>query len=214
MAAIEANDLSKRLGDRWALARVSLFVPSGSVAAVVGPNGSGKTTLVRCLATLIEPDFGSASIGGHDGVRDRERARLQLGVVLDSSGGYADLSARENLDLLSRLGVSGAGQTALACLERAGLAGAAANRPLRECSAGMRRRFQIARVLMLSRGAVLLDEPEAHLDASGIELVRRLLAEWKSEGVAVLLSTHALDLVSDLVDSTLRLTEGRVSASS
>jgi ABC-type multidrug transport system ATPase subunit len=85
--------------------------------------------------------------------------------------------------------------------------------PLRSCSAGMKRRFQFARLFMLNRPVALLDEPEAHLDAAGLALVKDSLWKLKERGATILLATHAVDAFADLASARFRLVSGRLTPS-
>lgn len=209
--SVLVTKVSKRLGNAWVLARVSFDIPPGSVALLVGPNGSGKTTLLRCLATVLSPDQGEVTLGGINVSDDRDKARGKIGVILNQGGSYADLSVRENLELLSALGLFASADIATA-LGRVGLEGRSHLR-LRACSSGMKRRFELARSLLLDREIALLDEPEAHLDADGLSLLRDILAEWKKRGRTIVVASHAVDAFRELADTEIRLTAGRVEGS-
>lgn len=138
-----------------------------------------------------------------------------MSVVLDETGAYADLSALENLEIARNIAAETEPVNAIdppeACLERAGLPmSLAGTLPLRACSAGMKRRFQFARLFMLNRPVALLDEPEAHLDAAGLALVKDTLWKLKERGATILLATHAVDAFSDLATARFRLVAGRL----
>ena len=205
---VVVKDLSKRYGPNWALARATFGVDRGELALLTGANGSGKTTLIRCLSTGLIPDFGRASIGGSDLVGDREQVRRRVAGLSVPAGVYGGLSARENLALVdSVLGLSKASSID-AALDRVGLT-AKKDAPLDSYSAGMKQRFALARLLLLERDLILLDEPETHLDGLGLKLLQELIAEWKARGAAILCATHSPDRFEGVTSLVVRLVEGR-----
>ena len=218
MIGIETRSLSRRLGSEWVLARVSFALERGKIGLVTGPNGSGKTTLLRCLSTLSDFDHGDVVVDGFDARKERAAARARMSVVLDEIGAYGDLSAFENLDIARNIALETNPANPIdeprPCVERAGLSEALARTlPLRACSAGMKRRFQFARLFMLNRPVALLDEPEAHLDAAGLALVKDALWKLRERGATILLATHAVDAFSDLANARFRLVSGRLTPS-
>src|ERR687889_2205727 len=101
--AIEAVGLEKSFGDTQAVAGVDLAVPAGAIYGVLGPNGAGKTTTIRMLATLIAPDAGTATVLGHDVVRDADAVRGLVSLTGQLASVDEELTGRENLVLLGRL---------------------------------------------------------------------------------------------------------------
>lgn len=207
-AAIEAQNLARRYGRRWALADVSFSLAGGAVLMVAGPNGSGKTTLLRMLATAIRPDGGSARVGGFDVRNKREDVRKLVALLSHSSYLYDSLTARENLAIVAdHLGRSCAGIDAL--LDRVAL-GARADDVVATFSAGMRKRLSFARVLMQEPSVVLLDEPYGQLDPAGFVLVDKVINELKAGGATVIIATHQLARAATIADQALLLEAGRV----
>src|SRR4051812_48733898 len=147
---IEAEGLRKRFGETQALDGVDLAARPGTVLGVLGPNGAGKTTAVRILATLLEPDAGLARVAGHDVRREPGRVRESIGLT----GQYASvdelLTGRQNLELIGRLldlRRREARARAAELLSWFDL-DAAADRPARTYSGGMRRRLDLAASLV------------------------------------------------------------------
>jgi oleandomycin transport system ATP-binding protein len=101
--AIHTEGLVKRFGTTTALDSVDLDLPAGSVLGLLGPNGAGKTTVVRVLATLLRPDAGHATVGGHDVVADAHRVRQLIGLTGQYASVDEALTGRENLVLIGRL---------------------------------------------------------------------------------------------------------------
>jgi ABC-2 type transport system ATP-binding protein len=163
--AVEASGLVKVFGDNRAVDGVDLRVRTGSVYGVLGPNGAGKTTVIRMLATLLRPDGGSATIFGHDVQHEAQIVRQLIGVTGQYASVDETLSATENLVLFSRL--NGLSRTesrrkSTELLERFDLT-AAAKRPLKNFSGGMRRRLDLAASLISQPPLIFLDEPTTGL---------------------------------------------------
>ena len=207
-AAIDATNLARRYGRRWALIDVSFNLTGGAVLMVAGANGSGKSTLLRTLATGIRPDAGSASVGGFDVVTEREDVRRLVALLSHASYLYDSLTARENLAIAAdHLGRPRNGINAL--LDRVAL-GRRADDPVATFSAGMRKRLSFARVLLQEPRVALLDEPYGQLDPEGFVLVDDVVRELKSRGTTVIIATHQLERGGTIADEALLLDSGRV----
>src|SRR5205823_2505767 len=166
MPAVRVRSVVKRFGETTALAGVDLEVAEGAIFGLLGPNGAGKTTLVRVLATLLEPDAGSAEVFGHDVVHDAVAVRAMLGLTGQFAAVDEILSGRENLEMFGRLfdlPRADARRRAGELLERFDLADAA-DRPARTYSGGMRRRLDLASSLLTRPRILFLDEPTTGLD--------------------------------------------------
>ncbi len=210
--AVEVNDVSKRYGRRWALARLSFTVQSGRSLLLTGANGSGKTTLLRTIATAIRPTAGSVRVLGLDCREERHEVRQRVALLSHTSFLYEDLTAEENLRLLARLiALEDAGPKIEALLERVGLSDRSQH-PVRQFSAGMRKRLAIARLLLKSPNVALLDEPFGELDPGGVADTERIIAELKSAGTTILLATHLVEQGLSLCEERLHLSEGRAVA--
>jgi heme ABC exporter ATP-binding subunit CcmA len=204
--AIDAQNLARRYGRRWALVDVSFQLRAGNVLVVAGRNGSGKSTLFRTLATAIRPDRGAATVLGFDLVRDRYDVRKASALLSHYTYLYESLTARENLTIVARFLGGGGIDDALA---RVNLAGRA-NDPVATFSAGMRKRLSFARVLLQDPKVVLLDEPYGQLDPEGFALVDQVVRELKARGTTVLMATHQVERGKDLADEAMFLEAGRV----
>lgn len=205
---VVVENLSKRFGAAWALARASFTVQRGRMALLTGDNGSGKTTLIKCLSTALVPDFGRATIGGIDIVMGRDAVRRRVSCLNQPPGFYGGLSAVENLNLANAVLKLGREDAIDAVLQRVGL-GAKRTIPLDAFSSGMKQRFALARLSLLERDLILLDEPETHLDAAGLRLLQELIGEWKARGSAIICATHAQERFHGLGDFEVRLVGGR-----
>jgi len=210
--AVELRDVSKRFGAQWALARISYSLPRGESLLLTGPNGSGKTTLLRLIATASSPTIGELRVLGLN-VRDqREEIRQQVALLSHASFIYEDLSALQNLSLMSRLlGIKDSKQRAASLLSEVGLA-AHSPKPIRQFSAGMRKRLAIARLLLKAPAVALLDEPFAALDPSGMGQMERIIRQLITQGTTVILATHQVEHGKTLCNLRLHLHSGRVAA--
>ncbi len=205
---IEAENLARRYGRRWALADVSFEVSSGSVVMVAGRNGSGKSTLFRVLSTAIRPDRGRATIAGFNLLHDREDIRRMVALLSHHSYLYESLTARENLSVTAdHLGRPRNGLMPL--LERVAL-GNRADDPVSTFSAGMRKRLSFARVLLQEPKLALLDEPYGQLDPEGFALVDEVVRELKAQGTTIMIATHQIERGASLADVAILLDAGRV----
>jgi heme exporter protein A len=205
---VDAQNLGRRYGRRWALADVSFQIPAGRLVMLAGRNGSGKSTLLRVLSTAIRPDLGAARVLGFDLVREREDVRRGVALLSHYSYLYEALTPRENLEVAAdhlRVGRD----RILPLLQRVNL-DARANDPVSTFSAGMRKRLSFARVLLQSPRLVLLDEPYGQLDPEGFKLVDEVVAELKAAGTSVIMATHQVERVSKMADQTITLEAGRV----
>lgn len=199
-------DVSKRYGSRWALARVSLELQANAVVLLTGENGAGKTTLLKIMATLQRPTSGRVELFGLAAQEHSEAIRRRVGVIAHQAHLYYDLTPRENLVLVEKLtGVRGSIDGLLA---RVGLQ-ASADRPVRELSAGMKRRVSVARLLLQRPQLALLDEPFTQLDPQGTTLMEEVIRELRAEGALVIVATHDVERGRTIADAHLTLEGGR-----
>ncbi|GGN29447.1 daunorubicin resistance protein DrrA family ABC transporter ATP-binding protein [Actinoplanes campanulatus] len=212
--AIVAEGLVKRYGDTTALDGVDLAVRAGTVLGLLGPNGAGKTTAVRVLATLIPPDAGHATVGGHDVVRRPHEVRGLIGLTGQYASVDESLTGTENLLMIGRLlGLSrpAARDRARTLLERFDLSDAA-GRAAGKYSGGMRRRLDLAASLVGHPRLLYLDEPTTGLDPRSRNEVWEIVRGLVRDGVTVLLTTQYLDEADQLADEIVVIDHGRVIA--
>ncbi len=213
--AIEARDISRRFGRRWALINIALRVPRGASVLLAGRNGSGKSTLLRVLSTAIRPDRGSATIDGFDLLNDRAEVRKRTALLGHHANTYEALSPAQNLEITARMiGLRSGRADLLALLDRVGLA-ERADDAVSGFSAGMRKRLSIARVLLQVEGAagasvVFLDEPYNALDPPGFRFVDHLFATLRERGATVVVATHLIERGAALCDRGIVLEAGRL----
>src|SRR5262245_19617626 len=194
-----------------ALDNVSLTIPRG-MYGLLGPNGAGKSTLMRTLATLQEPDGGSATLGDLDILKQKEELRRRLGYLPQDFGVYPRISAEDMLNHIAVLkGVTNSGQRkdlVRGMLRRCNLEDVR-KKALSSFSGGMRQRFGIAQALLGNPQLLIVDEPTAGLDPGERNRFYNLLSEL-GEGVIVILSTHIVKDVMDLCTKMAIIHLGKV----
>ncbi len=216
--AIKATGLGRRFGQRWALAHLDLEIPRGECFLIVGANGGGKTTLLRLLSTTIVPSVGGLELLGYDASppasaaagRSRRSAeavqqiRRRVALLSHQLGLYEDLSATENLLILSRL--LGVEPRTEQWLEEVGLP--VRPDPVRNYSAGMRKRLGFARLIAQSPQLALIDEPYGQLDPEGFKLTEGLLGRLRDRGVTLVIASHLVERAARYCDRALLLDAG------
>src|SRR5918998_403705 len=212
--AIETSGLTKTFGPTRALDGVDLRIREGSVYGLLGPNGAGKTTTIRILATLLRPDAGTATVLGHDVVREAATVRETVSLTGQYASVDEDLTGTENLVLIGRLlGLSwrDARRRSAELLEAFGLADAS-GRQVMTYSGGMRRRIDIAASLVAIPEILFLDEPTTGLDPRSRNQVWELVRRIAEGGTTVLLTTQYLDEADRLAERLAVIDRGRVIA--
>jgi ABC-2 type transport system ATP-binding protein len=208
---LDVTDLRHAFGERVALAGVDLRVEPGEIVGLVGRNGAGKTTTMRAIMGILEPDGGAVR---WDGTPIDERRRLRFGYMPEERGLYAQMRLADQVAYFARLHDLPA-RTALASahawLERLGL-GERAQERLIALSHGNQQRVQLAVALVHDPALLVLDEPFGGLDPEAVESLSDVLRERAQEGVAVLFSSHQLELVERVCRSVVILDAGRVLA--
>jgi ABC-2 type transport system ATP-binding protein len=212
--AIVVEGLEKSYGSVRALCGVDFAAPTGSVLGLLGPNGAGKTTAVRILATLLEPDAGTARVVGLDVVRQAAELRAQIGLAGQYAAVDENLTGFENIEMVGRLyhlGRAQSRQRAGELLERFDLT-EAAKRPAKTYSGGMRRRLDLAAALVARPPVLFLDEPTTGLDPRSRIGMWEMIEARVDAGATVLLTTQYLDEADRLADRIVVVDHGRVIA--
>ncbi len=212
--AIDVEGLVKSFGDVIALDGLDLQVEAGSVFGLLGPNGAGKTTLVRVLATLLEPTAGRAAVLGHDVVSEPLAVRRRIGLAGQFAAVDAELTGRENLEMIARLHRlrnREARGRANEVLARFALLDAA-DRRVSTYSGGMRRRLDLAAGLIGRPPLVLLDEPSTGLDPRSRQELWSVVEQLRRDGTTVLLTTQYLEEADRLAQRIAVVDHGRIVA--
>ena len=191
---------------------VGFTAHDGQITGLLGPNGAGKTTTLRMLYTLMAPESGRVVVDGIDVAADPERVRRNLGVLPDARGVYKRLTARENIDYFGELhGMSGAElrERSRSLLQLLGLE-PLADRRVAGFSQGERTKVALARALVHSPRNVILDEPTAALGVQETAQVENIIRGLKDRGIPMILISHNLRQVFDLVDRIVVFRRGRI----
>jgi ABC-2 type transport system ATP-binding protein len=212
--AIEVHGLTRRYGDLVAVDHISFQVLQGDIFGFLGPNGAGKTTTIRMLTTLLEPTEGTARINGCDILHQAYRAKHQFGIVPEESNIYTELSAWDNLMFVASLYRVPRRDREERARELLATFGLQEKRDVKVqfFSRGMRRRLTIAMALIHRPAVLFLDEPLAGLDAQSARAIRALVHELNDGGTTIFLTTHQIEVASQLCHRVAIIDHGRIAA--
>jgi ABC-2 type transport system ATP-binding protein len=208
---LEIHDLTKTYGAVVALDGATFSVRPGRLVGFLGRNGAGKTTTMRCVFGLAEPDRGSITWRGKPIERDD---RLRFGYMPEQRGLYPRMKVGDQLTYFGELHGLEAGAARAAAgrwLDGLGLGDRAASK-LETLSHGNQQRVQLGAALVHDPELLVLDEPFSGLDPIGIDTMSTILRQRATEGVAVLFSSHQLDLVEDVCEDVVIIDRGRIVA--
>ncbi len=201
-SAIRTEGLTKRFrSGQVAVDGIDLVVPKGAVYGFLGPNGSGKTTTIRMLLGLVRPTAGAAWILDQPMPKDISDVLPRVGALVEGPAFHPYLTGRANLVRLDACDATADPATSRnrieTSLERVGMT-AAALKPYRQYSLGMKQRLGLAAALLRPRELLVLDEPTNGLDPQGTREVRHLIRELSAEGTTVLVSSHLLSEIEQV----------------
>ncbi|GAB6899158.1 ABC transporter ATP-binding protein [Kineosporia succinea] len=202
---LRVTGVSKRYGSESVLTDVSLTLPAGGVMALTGPNGAGKSTLLDCLSGATPMDAGTVEIFGRPSHPSSAEHWLAVYGILNDFTWLPGLTVIDHLMLLAP---SPPGASVQAALDAFGVPDLGGHRPT-ALSSGQRRRVALASARVRPWSVLLLDEPEAHLDRAGVEMLARELLALLTPERCILLSSHDPVLLKALDCPQVRLT-GRV----
>ncbi len=210
---LKADDLSKRYEDGvLALDHLNLEVRAGEVYCLLGANGAGKTTTINLFLNFIPPTTGTCFINGIDVTKDPLEAKKHVAFVSENVMLYGNFTARQNLDFFAKLG----GRTELArgdyyqVMRRVSLQEKAFDQRVKNFSKGMRQKLGISIAIIKNAPAILLDEPTSGLDPKAATEFLEIMDELKTEGKAILMSTHDIFRAKEIGDRVGIMKEGRL----
>ncbi len=212
MSVLAAQDLTKHYGGVTAVDGISFSVEAGAVFGLLGPNGAGKTSTINMLIGLARMSSGSVTVAGSTYTGRMTSGQEHLGIVLDESNLYDELTGIENLLFCAALyGMRRRPAEARAreLLEEFSLE-FAAKRPFKAYSRGMKRRLTIAAAIMHRPPILFLDEPTTGVDVASARQIRRLLLDMNAQGTTVFLTTHYIEEAERLCSRIAFLTNGRI----
>ena len=209
MPALSIQHLSKSYGPIRAVDRVSFDISPGEILGLLGPNGAGKTTTVECAVGLRDPDSGSITIANLDARRHPRKIKQKIGVALQATMLPDKITPREALHLFASFYTTAASPNEL--LDRFSLT-EKANSKFETLSAGQRQRLAVALAMINRPEVIVLDEPTAGLDPQSRRQLHDLIRQSKSDGKAVLLTTHHIDEAHQLCDRIAIIDHGQLIA--
>jgi sodium transport system ATP-binding protein len=215
---IEVEGLTKFFngpaGATAAVDDVSFTVRPGEVFGLLGPNGAGKTTTLRMLCTVLKPSLGTATVAGHDIVRDPGAVRRAIGFLSANTGVYDRMTPREMVSYYGRLyGLTGVAldkrlDELFESLQMTGFL----DTPGGQLSTGMKQKVSIARALVHDPPVLVFDEPTNGLDVLVQRAVLRSITDLRGRGKTILFSTHTMSEVEKVCDRVAIMARGRIAA--
>ncbi|HJG62073.1 amino acid ABC transporter ATP-binding protein [Enorma massiliensis] len=212
---IEIRGLNKYFGDLHVLKDINLTVEAGEKLVVIGPSGSGKSTLIRCIDWLEEPTTGEVLIDGQLVTKKNhlEMARKYSSMVFQQFNLYPNMTVLGNLTLapikLQKKSKEEATKTAMAALERVGLAQKAGEYP-QNLSGGQQQRVAIARAMCTKQPIILFDEPTSALDPEMIQEVLDVMIELAHENITMVCVTHEMNFAKQVADRVIFMDDGQI----
>ena len=212
-SAVEVRGLTKKYGDFTAVDDISFQVAEGEIFGSLGPNGAGKTTLIRMLTTLLSPSSGTARVACCEVGKEPEAVRRAIGVVPQAMTSDLDLTGYENMDIYGRfydIPARERRQRIDYLLEMVGLSDRAGEL-VAAYSGGMRRRLEIARVLIHKPKVLFLDEPTTGLDPQSRRVIWNFLKQFKEgDAMTIFLTTHYMDEAEEFCNRVAIIDHGRI----
>ena len=211
---IAIYDLVKQYGKFTAVDGISLEVTPGEIHGFLGPNGAGKTTTLRMIAGLLKPTSGRVVVNGHDIATEPELAKASLGFIPDRPFIYEKLTAGEFLRFHAGLygldgdGVTGRVHEMLDLFELRRWE----NELVESFSHGMKQRLVMCSAFLHRPQAVAVDEPMVGLDPRGARLIKDVFRRMSEHGVAILMSTHTLEVAQEMCQRISIILKGRIIA--
>lgn len=202
---LETQNLCKEFGSQKAVDNISLQIKRNSIYGLLGPNGAGKLTILKMLVGLLHPTSGSILF---DNEQWKRSSLSQIGALIEAPALYGNLTARENLLVYTKLlGIPDTrinGVLGIVDLKDTGKKRAS------QFSLGMKQRLGIAIALLNNPKLLILDEPTNGLDPFGIQELRELISSFPSKGITVVLSSHILTEVAQVVDEIGIISKGKL----
>ena len=207
--SIEFKNVSKKLGNNIVINNVNIEIKKGIVTGLKGINGSGKTMMMRLIAGLIYATKGEVVIDGKVLGKDISFPP-SIGLMLENPAFLPGYNGFQNLKMLASIKGEIKDEKIDEVLETVGLA--AIDKKYRKYSLGMKQRLGIAAAIMEEPDIILLDEPTNSLDASGVEMVQKIVAREKERGATVILSCHDSALLESMCDEIFNIEVGEITS--
>ncbi|WP_169083604.1 ABC transporter ATP-binding protein [Paenibacillus sp. PL91] len=207
---VRLQNVTKKIGKRTIIDRLTLDLPLGEVFGFLGPNGSGKTTTIRMMVGLMSLTEGEITISGHSITKNFEKAIRHVGAIVENPEMYKYLSGYDNLIHYARMIPGITEHRVNEVVKLVGLEGRIRDK-VKTYSLGMRQRLGVAQAILHKPQLLILDEPTNGLDPAGIRELRdylRLLS--KEEGIAVFVSSHLLSEMELMCDRVAIIQNGKL----
>jgi ABC-2 type transport system ATP-binding protein/bacitracin transport system ATP-binding protein len=205
---IETNNLSKKYSNDLVVNSINMHVERGKIYGLLGKNGAGKTTTMCMLLNLTYPSSGEIFLFGKDPKKYSNEIYSNIGSIIETPGFYENLTAYENLKVISKLRGNYNPQRIRLVLEMVNLSDAKSKK-FKDFSLGMKQRLGIAAAIMHNPELLILDEPINGLDPFGIKEIRALLKRLSHEyGITILISSHILSEIENIADVIGFMDEG------
>ncbi len=213
-SALEVSSLAKSFGSNKAVNGISLSVRQGEILGLLGPNGSGKSTTMKSILGILKPDAGSVRVYGRDVMQDPIGVKEQIGYVAESPQVYEFLSGVEYLDFVGDMyGMQpGAKKDRIGQFLQALDMNGHENELISSYSQGMKQKIAITAALMNRPKLLVVDEGLNGLDPRSAKIVKDLLRNLAAEGVAILFSTHVLEIAEAICDRVVIMSLGSILA--
>ena len=209
---VEVKNLVKHFGNLVALKNITFSVEKGEIFGLIGPNGAGKTTTLRILATLLLPTAGYVRVLNYDVVKESSKIRPLISYLAEDAGTYRNLTGYEYLSIVARIYFRSKADAEEAVEEAVKISGLGEriSDKMKIYSKGMKRRIQIARVLMTRPKLAILDEPTVGLDVFHAQYIRRIIKEYASEENSIILSSHNMLEIERLCSRLALIHSGQI----
>ena len=195
---LQTRNLTKRYGNKTVVNDLNMNINKGDIYGFLGQNGAGKTTTLRMIMGLIQSTAGEIEVFGSKlDQKDQNKIMERIGVIIEYSGFYLNLTAEENLEIHRRLMGMGNKESIEEALAIVGLL-EEKDQKVKGYSLGMKQRLGIARAILHHPEFLILDEPLNGLDPVGIKEIRQLFLDLSKQGITILISSHLLSEIEQI----------------
>lgn len=208
MSVIEVKNVTKKWGNNTVLNSVNLTAERSEIIGIIGHNGSGKTVLMKCICGFITPDSGEITVSGKRIGRDIDIPK-NIGLIIETPGFLPNFSGLGNLWQLAKIRGKIGKDDAREVMKTVGL-NPRDKKHVGKYSLGMRQRLGIAQAIMENPDILILDEPMNGLDKNGVNDIRKLFLQLKSDGKTMIIASHNSVDIDVLCDKVFEIDKGNL----